>query len=236
VGGIQLITMARTGISHFSIADPECFEPSNVNRQCGAFISTLGAKKVDVLKDSVLNINPHARVESFPSGICEDNVDCFLKNASVVIDSIEGLYLSEKVMLAQKAREKNLFLVTSPTWGYGASLVVFPPQGMYFEEFFGITSTDDFPTKVKRYTDRLFPLKPDYLEPYPYGEDMLKGIQPASVLCLGTLISAAMITKEVISILLQNQEPITAPKVIQIDLFRRSFDIVDLSDEILNDQ
>ncbi|MBU7018285.1 MAG: ThiF family adenylyltransferase [Theionarchaea archaeon] len=233
VGGIQLITLARTGVGAFHIADPECFQMSDINRQYGASLSTVERKKVDVLTDLVTDINPEAHVNSYSTGITEENIEAFLDKADIVIDSIEYFALDMKVALAQKARERGLFLVTSPTWGYGASLIVFSPQGMTFETFFGIDlcGQEDFFTKGKRYADRLFPLKPLYLQPYPYGDDMLEGKQPASVLCLGTLLSAALVTTEVISLLLQNREPITAPRVIQLDLFRRSIDITDLSEK-----
>lgn len=232
VGGVQLITLARTGICHFKIADPECYQVSDINRQYGATISTIGLKKAEVMRDIVYTINPGASVETFLSGVTEENADQFVCNADIVIDSIEYFALEKKVVLAQKARERNLFLLSSPTWGYGASLIVFSPDGIAFEKFFGIDTEEDFITKGKRYADRLFPLKPDYLDPYPYGDDMLEGKRPASILCLGTLLSAALVTKEVLSILLHREEPITAPRIIQIDLFRRSFDTIDLSGKV----
>ncbi len=232
VGGVQLVTLARTGIGHFSIADPECFEASNVNRQYGATIATLGLKKVDVMKDIVHEINPEADIELFPSGIAHDNVDQFLKEADIVIDSIEYFALDKKVLLAQETRKRNLYLLTSPTWGYGASLVVFSPEGMPFEKFSQLDTEEDLIVKGKRYANRLFPLKPFYLDPYPYGDDMLEGKKPAPVFCLGTLLSASLVATEVVSILLKKQKPITAPKVIQIDLFRKSYDIIDLSESI----
>ncbi len=231
VGGVQLVSMARTGISHFSIADPELFQPPDINRQYGASLPTLGLKKVEVMKDIVLNINPEATLDILPQGITRGNIDHFLEDADIVIDSIEYSALEEKIALAQRAREKNLFLITSPTWGYGASLVVFSPKGTSFEKFFGIDTDEDLLTRAKRYADRLFPLKPVYLDPYPYGDDMLEGKKPASVFCLGTFLSAALVTTEIVSILLQKREPVTAPKVVQVDLFRRSYNVADLSKE-----
>jgi molybdopterin/thiamine biosynthesis adenylyltransferase len=229
VGGIQLVCLARTGISNFLIADPEQFQSSDVNRQYGATISTIGLRKVDVLARIVRDINPYAALHVFPSGITEDNVNEFTDNADIVIDAIEYFALDKKVLLARRAREQNLYLVTSPTWGYGASLVVFSPDSMTFEQFFGTESHEEFIVKGKRYADRLFPLKPRYLDPYPYGDDMLEGKRPASVLCLGTLLSAALVATETLAILLDKRLPVTAPKIVQVDLFRRSYDIVDLS-------
>ncbi len=229
VGGIQLATLARTGISHFNIADPDYYQASDINRQYGATIYTLGLRKVDVMKDVVCTINPQAQVNTFPSGVTEENMDHFLNKVDIVIDSIEYFAFDKKILLAQKVRKQNLFLLTSPTWGYGASLVVFSPKGFTYEQFFQTYSGKDFAANRKQCAHQLFPLKPDYLNPYPYGDDVLEGERPASVFCLGTLLSAALVTTEAVSILLKKQKPITAPKVIQVDFFRRSYDIVDLS-------
>ncbi len=229
VGGVQLVTLARTGVGHFSIADPECYQVPDINRQYGATIATLGQKKVEVMRSIVQQINPDAHLETFPCGINEENVDQFIKGADVVLDSIEYFALDKKIVLAQKAREQNCHLITTPTWGYGASMVVFSPQGMLLEEFFGINTDEEFVVKGKRIADRVFPLKPDYLNPYPYGDDMLEGKRPASVFCLGTFLAASLTTAEILFILLEKQPTVTAPKVIQVDFFRRSYDIVDLS-------
>jgi molybdopterin/thiamine biosynthesis adenylyltransferase len=225
VGGIQLVTLVRTGIGRFSIADPETYEPSNINRQYGATLNTVGKNKAAVMEEIVHAINPMATVQTFPTGVNENNVDQFLQDADIVIDSIEYCALSEKILLAKKTRERNLFLVTSPTWGYGASLIVFSPYGVTFEEFFGLTSDIPVSEKKKQYADRLFPVKPGYLDPYPYALEQLEKT-PVPVLCLGTLLSAVLAAAEVISILLHTKDPITAPHVIQLDVFRRSFDII----------
>jgi molybdopterin/thiamine biosynthesis adenylyltransferase len=229
VGGVQLATLARTGVGHFSIADPEYYQASDINRQYGATISTLGCKKVDIMKALVHQINPKARVTLFPSGVAEDNVDQFIEKADIVLDSIEYFALDKKILLAQKTREKNCFLITTPTWGYGASMVVFSPDGMTFEEFFKVNTGEDFLVEGKRLADRVFPIKPDYLNPYPYGDDMLEGKKPASVFSLGTFLAASLATAEILFILLEKQPTITAPHVIQVDFFRRSYDIIDLS-------
>ena len=36
VGGVHLITMTRTGVGKFHLADFDVFEPANINRQFGA--------------------------------------------------------------------------------------------------------------------------------------------------------------------------------------------------------
>src|SRR4051812_38712913 len=49
VGGAHLLTLARLGLTRFSIADFDQFEPHNFNRQAGATMDSLGKPKVEVL-------------------------------------------------------------------------------------------------------------------------------------------------------------------------------------------
>ena len=64
VGGVHLITLARTGIGNFTIADPDRFELANMNRQYGARVDTIGRSKVEVMAEGVRRINPEAIVRA----------------------------------------------------------------------------------------------------------------------------------------------------------------------------
>src|SRR5205807_1949939 len=57
VGGIHLVTLTRLGIGAFTIADPDCYEASNCNRQYGATVHTLGQSKARVMADHAQAIN-----------------------------------------------------------------------------------------------------------------------------------------------------------------------------------
>ena len=73
VGGLHLLTLARLGVGNFYISDFDDFEVHNFNRQSGAFMSTLGEQKVDVMERMARDINPDANIKSFPDGIFEHN-------------------------------------------------------------------------------------------------------------------------------------------------------------------
>src|SRR5689334_6486858 len=86
VGGFHLLTLVRLGVGKFSIADLDCFEIANFNRQAGATMSTLGRAKVDVLAEMARDINPDCELQIFPSGIRADNVEQFFNNADLYLD------------------------------------------------------------------------------------------------------------------------------------------------------
>src|SRR5262245_44903583 len=62
VGGWHALTLARQGVGRFRLADFDTFSIANINRQAGAFQSTLGRPKVEVLRSMILDINPSAEV------------------------------------------------------------------------------------------------------------------------------------------------------------------------------
>lgn len=66
VGGYVVEALARAGIGHLTLIDSDTVSLSNLNRQLLATHSTLGMPKVEAAKARILDINPQARVETYP--------------------------------------------------------------------------------------------------------------------------------------------------------------------------
>ena len=56
--------LIRSGISHLTLVDSDRVAVTNINRQLMATVKTVGQVKVDVLKERLLEINPHAEIVS----------------------------------------------------------------------------------------------------------------------------------------------------------------------------
>ncbi len=65
VGGLHVITLARMGVGAFHLAEPDVFEPVNVNRQYGAKVLHFGRPKLDVMVEEAPVVNPHLEIVSF---------------------------------------------------------------------------------------------------------------------------------------------------------------------------
>jgi molybdopterin/thiamine biosynthesis adenylyltransferase len=63
MGGAAFMALVRAGIGHFIIADIDCFETSNLNRQVFATAATLGVGKAQAAADAARQINPEIDVE-----------------------------------------------------------------------------------------------------------------------------------------------------------------------------
>lgn len=58
-GGYALEYLARLGVKKITFWDGDIFEESNLNRQLGCTIQTIGEKKAIVMKKRLQNINPY---------------------------------------------------------------------------------------------------------------------------------------------------------------------------------
>lgn len=74
VGGYVCEALARSGIGTLILVDYDIVDESNINRQIIALDSTVGMKKVDVLKERVKDINSSCEVICIDSFIDNDNI------------------------------------------------------------------------------------------------------------------------------------------------------------------
>jgi molybdopterin/thiamine biosynthesis adenylyltransferase len=131
-----LLTLAQMGFQRFRIADPDTYDVSNLNRQLGGTIDTIGKKKVDIVAAELRRMNPNMTVEVFPQGVTEENVEEFLEGAHIVIDGMDNLVI--KKILFDVARSNGQPVFSSPVIGWTACLAVFDPiSSPTFTEFFG---------------------------------------------------------------------------------------------------
>ena len=138
VGGWTYLSLARLGCLRFKIADPDCFNPSNVNRQAGSNFETIGQNKAEIISKEIKRINPNAQVEVWSDGLRAETINSFLEGASIVVDGIDLHELDTKKILFDIALNQNIPIISTPILGFGAALAFFhPTKSPGFEKFFG---------------------------------------------------------------------------------------------------
>ncbi|CAL1241540.1 ThiF family adenylyltransferase [Candidatus Methylocalor cossyra] len=138
VGGSHLLTLARLGIGAFHIADFDVFDLANFNRQVGASLASLGRPKVEVLAEMAGAINPELSLVKFPDGVTADNLGRFLDGVDVYVDGLDFFAHTARRAVFAACRERGIPAVTVAPLGMGAALLVFLPEGMSFDEYFGL--------------------------------------------------------------------------------------------------
>lgn len=136
VGGNHAITLARLGIGQFTISDLDTFDWPNLNRQAGAFASTIGQAKLDAMARNLTDINPEIKLHLMPNGINADNIDEFLAGADLYMDSLDIFSLAIRRKVFARCRELGIPAVTAAPMGMGTAFLAFHPTSMSFEDYF----------------------------------------------------------------------------------------------------
>ena len=161
VGGLHSLTLARLGVGKLNISDFDQFDIHNINRQAGAFVSTRDQDKLTVMSSMLTDINPEMAIREFPTGIDESNVDAFLENVDLYIDSLDFFALAARKLVFQRCYEKGIPVVTAAPLGMGSALLCFMPGSMTYEEYFRF---DDKSTEEDQLIQFLIGLSPAMLQ------------------------------------------------------------------------
>ena len=221
VGGIHLVTLARIGIGKFSIADNDTFEAANLNRQYGATVNTIGRSKVDVMAEVVSAINPGAEVSTFSEGVHEGNIDAFLADVDLVVDGIDFFSVDARRLLFNRARQKGIYAVTSGPIGFGATLQVFSPTGMSFDDYFGINDSMSYIEKMVAFTVGLtpWPLHLKYMDLTKV--NLATGTGPSFASACD--LCACLVSTTAVDILLKRRPVKAVPHYFQFDPYRQVY-------------
>lgn len=149
VGGSHLLTLARLGVGHFSLAEMDTFEVANVNRQAGAMCSTFGHAKLDVMRDMALDINPGLAIREFPGGICDANIEDFLSGIDLYVDSLDFFAFPARRAVFAACHRLGIPAITAAPLGMGTALLCFDPHGMSFEDYFRLDGHDEFEQSLR---------------------------------------------------------------------------------------
>lgn len=220
-GGAQVHALSRMGVGKFTLADPDVFELVNFNRQLGATMDTIGRPKTDVMSEVVHSINPQADVRLLPEGIGPDNIARFLDGVDVVVDSLDFYCFKERFLLYRNARERGLWVLTSPPLGFGFTLLTFDPKGMSFEDYFGFDEgMDEFELTVALIAGILpRPWMMSYLS--KDGLDTEARRLPS--LGAAPFMIAGVVAAEVTNLIVRKAPVRAVPEVLQFDALLRRF-------------
>lgn len=119
VGSSCVEALVRGGVGRLVLIDRDVVSPSNVNRQVIAFQSTMGRRKIDVMREMCLDINPNARIITKRSFVLAETFDelyaeCLEEcdgRIDFVLDCIDTI--STKIFIAEFAQKHGLRLISA---------------------------------------------------------------------------------------------------------------------------
>jgi len=111
VGSFAAEALVRSGIGSIDFFDDDRICVTNINRQLLATHKTVGQKKVDVMKNRILEINPKCTVQGHECFYSSQNADEFpLTEYDYIIDAIDTV--SSKLVLIERAKEVGVPIIS----------------------------------------------------------------------------------------------------------------------------
>ncbi len=112
VGSYAAMALVRAGIHNIDVIDNDTVSMSNINRQLIANIKTVGLKKVDVMKNMLLDINEKANVNTHDLFFDKNTIDTFdFTSYDYVVDAIDTV--TSKLLLIEKCEEADTKIISS---------------------------------------------------------------------------------------------------------------------------
>lgn len=113
VGSFAAEALVRAGIGKLIMMDADCFDPSNINRQLGATTVTIGKKKVDVMKERLLTINPDLQIETYAEFYLPETHAGFIAASGVnyVVDAVDTV--RAKIAVIEEAYIHHIPVISS---------------------------------------------------------------------------------------------------------------------------
>jgi molybdopterin/thiamine biosynthesis adenylyltransferase len=219
VGGLHAHVLARLGIGRFRLADFDTFSVVNFNRQIGATVETVGKSKAKVTAAMIRSIDPTATIEILEEGVTAANADAFVAGADLVVDGVDFFALDGRRALFAAARRAGVPAITAGPLGFGATLHVFSPTGMSFDEYFDLADRQDPFEQLLNFVVGLAPggLHVPYLDFATVNPATGRG--PSSI--VGTQLASCLVGAEAVRILLGRGPSPEAPRYFQFDAYRR---------------
>jgi molybdopterin/thiamine biosynthesis adenylyltransferase len=127
LGGYIIEELARIGVGHITVVDPDVFEEHNLNRQLFSKLDNLGQAKVTVAKARVKEINPAVTIFPVQDAFTATNGRELIAKVDVVADALDSI--PRRLELAEVCEECAIPLVHGSVGGwYGQVSTQFPGE------------------------------------------------------------------------------------------------------------
>jgi molybdopterin/thiamine biosynthesis adenylyltransferase len=194
------------------------FGTENFNRQAGAFQSTVGQTKVEVVSSMARDINPDLDINKFPNGVTLDNMEEFLSGVDLYVDGLDFFVLDIRAKLFALCAERGIPAITAAPLGMGAAVLAFLPGQTTFEEYFRLEGHPKN-EQLLRFMVGLAPavLHQGYLVE-PAAVDLINQRGPSTPMACE--ICAGIAGTQALKILLGRGKVVAAPHGLHFDAYR----------------
>ncbi len=119
LGSNCALQLVRCGFRCLTLVDFDRVEPSNLNRQF-FFLDQVGKRKVDMLRENLLAVNPDLSLTLYPERIDARNVRMIFSDCRVIVEALDQA-ADKKMMMETFLPTDKLLVCASGIAGWGNS-------------------------------------------------------------------------------------------------------------------
>ena len=117
VGGHAAEAIVRAGVGRVALIDGDVYQPSNLNRQLGALVSTLGQPKAAVMAARARDINPSIEAEAVTAFYHPDTAADFpLESYDFIVDAVDMVTAKIDLITRATALKVPILSVMGTGW------------------------------------------------------------------------------------------------------------------------
>lgn len=132
--GLNVVNyLARLGVGHITVWDPDIFSEGNLNRQLFSSFENLGKSKVEVCRAFIQQINPAVCLTAIPAKWEESDAEIIYRQ-QVMVDALDNI--PSRLTLARVCEEGNIPLIHGAVGGWYGQLTVVMPGDRILQEIY----------------------------------------------------------------------------------------------------
>jgi molybdopterin/thiamine biosynthesis adenylyltransferase len=214
IGGTLAVVLARSGVGHLVLMEPDTYTPTNMNRQINCYSDTLGTNKAACIRDSILQINPEAEVVVLERGLEPNEIEQAAQLGDIIAPVMDAWPLSLTALEIIRKLGKpaimaypvgalgrvSVFLAGSPSVAECLAM----PFGFGYQELKEYTARPEARCLSQYYvTDGAW--REDWFEQWTVGK------VPHAQLCTMVWITSCLAAQEILKLITGKWKPVVAP-------------------------
>jgi molybdopterin/thiamine biosynthesis adenylyltransferase len=229
VGGLAFISLVRSGVKRFKLAENGIFDMPDLNRQALAYRKTINRPKIDVYQEYAKDINPDIELEIYPEGSTVENIEKFIEGSDAHIRVIDYNKGSDVRDISFGILDRsNVPLFQANTVWTSSMLFNYKPGGMKPSEF-----------------RRLLDEKSDKIRPLIFSSKLPENIVDElrtnrelsqwPTTCIGANMAALLLVSEVLVYLLKDtklvdRDNIYLPNFVFLNAFKMKMEVLNIEE------
>jgi len=138
-GSAFAILSAYSGFMDFVLADPDSVEPRNLNASIGFSRKDIGRRKVDVVRERLLSLDPSITCETLALHIQDERARKTLASADIVVDATDSIPAKKflNAVVAEnigKGKDQKLLSLGSGAYAEDGGILQMGAQAVLFEK------------------------------------------------------------------------------------------------------